>query len=190
MTQFVIRKLSPINDDGSQDIWVEGSPKPFHVTAEWLKAQPHGVEIGDTLTFTGTTLSVDPAQPAEAQPMTEPTQGPPVKQAPPAPAADDTAQKKTDGGEGLEVGSRLFQPNYRANPVEVEASEIVSVAGAMNADGSLNLALANGSNVIAHPDMLSRITPAVGDYWVVQADGYVYLNPKAVFERKYSPISG
>ena len=24
-----------------------------------------------------------------------------------------------------------------------------------------------------------------GDYWVIQPDSYVYLNPKDVFERKY-----
>lgn len=187
-TQFKIERLSAINDDGSQDIWVEGRPNPFHVSSEWLAAQPHGVEVGDTLTHNGQTFTLDPAQPTEAS-MQEPTQGPTVKQTTQAPAADP-AQKKTDGGEGLEVGSKTFQPNYRANPVEVEAFEIVSVAGMTNPDGSLNLALSNGTNVSAHPDMLARITPALGDYWVVQEDGYVYLNPKLVFQRKYSPIAG
>jgi hypothetical protein len=31
----------------------------------------------------------------------------------------------------------------------------------------------------------ARYTTQVGDYYVVQADGYVYVNPKYVFERKY-----
>lgn len=26
------------------------------------------------------------------------------------------------------------------------------------------------------------------DYWVIQSDGYVYLNPAKVFERKYTRI--
>lgn len=33
--------------------------------------------------------------------------------------------------------------------------------------------------------MMARYTPVVGDYWVVQEDGYIYLNPRDVFERKY-----
>lgn len=189
MIKFAITQLGPVNDDGSQDLFVEGR-QPFHVTAEWLKAQIASVEVGDLLEWEYQRLTLVPAVPADASaPMQEPTQGPPVNQAIQAPA-DDTAQKKTDGGEGLEVGSKTFQPNYRANPVEVEAFEIISVAPIKNADGSLNLALANGTNVIAHPDMLARIMPALGDYWVIQEDGYVYLNPAAVFLRKYAPIAG
>src|ERR1700691_2146243 len=33
--------------------------------------------------------------------------------------------------------------------------------------------------------MTARYAPKVGDYWVVQSDGYAYLNPAEVFERKY-----
>ena len=36
--------------------------------------------------------------------------------------------------------------------------------------------------------MCARMIPQVGDYWVIQSDGYVYLNPKDVFERKYRPL--
>jgi len=36
--------------------------------------------------------------------------------------------------------------------------------------------------------MIARFEPQLGDYWVIQEDGYVYLNPKEVFERKYSPV--
>jgi len=31
--------------------------------------------------------------------------------------------------------------------------------------------------------------PKIGDYWVIRSDGYIYLNPKTVFERKHSPAS-
>ena len=39
--------------------------------------------------------------------------------------------------------------------------------------------------VIATAAMTSRYRPKPGDYYVIQADGYPYLNPKDVFERKY-----
>lgn len=76
---------------------------------------------------------------------------------------------------------------YRANPVEVDAFTIKSI-GTSGAEGT-QLRLDNDEWVTAIPAMTSRMTPSVGDYWVVQSDGYVYLNPKDVFERKYSPIA-
>jgi hypothetical protein len=76
---------------------------------------------------------------------------------------------------------------YQANPVIVDAEEIVSV-GEPQKDGSLHLALRNGDNFTADAGMVARMKPVSGDYWVKQADGYVYLNPKDVFERKYSPV--
>lgn len=39
------------------------------------------------------------------------------------------------------------------------------------------------------PKITARYCPVVGDYWVIQSDGYGYLNPKEVFERKYSPLA-
>lgn len=72
---------------------------------------------------------------------------------------------------------------YIANPVEVDAFKIVGV-GEKKEEGT-HLALDNGENVIATPSMTSRMGPQPGDYWVIQSDGYVYLNPKDVFERKY-----
>ncbi len=95
---------------------------------------------------------------------------------------------------------------YIANPVEVDAFRIRNVSeipkptidelekiineGHDPMEG-LILLLDDGSEdgrvVNATPDMISRMTPVVGDYWVVQADGYIYLNPKDVFLRKYRP---
>lgn len=88
---------------------------------------------------------------------------------------------------------------YRAKPVVVDAHLIVSVGkvfevttvqpnGSIDEEGSCHLALSNGDNVVAQPAMLARMTPAVGDYWVIQEDGYVYLNPRDVFLRKYDAI--
>ena len=75
---------------------------------------------------------------------------------------------------------------YIANPVEVEAQEIVSV-GPILEDGSMHCALRDGTNFTADKGMLARFAPSAGDYIVTQADGYVYLNPRDVFERKYRP---
>lgn len=73
---------------------------------------------------------------------------------------------------------------YTANPVEVEAHIIIG-AGKVSSDGSMHLALQNGENVTATKEMISRYIPQEGDYWVIQSDGYIYVNPKEVFERKY-----
>lgn len=73
---------------------------------------------------------------------------------------------------------------FIANPVEVDAFTITEIySGAP--DGYINLCLDNGDTVQANPEMLARMVPRVGDYWVIQSDGYVYLNPKEVFQRKY-----
>jgi hypothetical protein len=74
---------------------------------------------------------------------------------------------------------------YVANPVVVDAYKILMLEGI--SDGGYELQLDNFEFRNATPAMCSRMTPAVGDYWVVQADGYTYLNPKDVFERKYRP---
>jgi hypothetical protein len=38
-------------------------------------------------------------------------------------------------------------------------------------------------------EMTSRYFPKLGDYYVVQEDGYAYLNPKDVLDRKYRPLT-
>lgn len=75
--------------------------------------------------------------------------------------------------------------NYVANPVKVKAHKIVKVYD--DEEKGLYLDLDCGLHVLATHDMTARHVPSVGDYWVIQEDGYMYLNPKAVFERKYSP---
>lgn len=76
---------------------------------------------------------------------------------------------------------------YIANPVEVDAFEIVYVND-MKPDGSIAVQLRGAGWKLATPGMVSRMTPEVGDYWVIQSDGYEYLNPKEVFERKYRSL--
>lgn len=79
-------------------------------------------------------------------------------------------------------------PKYVANPVKVEAFKIVKVHPLADQGGDFRvLELDNGQLVQADKGMLARMIPERGDYWVIQADGYVYLNPKDVFERKYHP---
>jgi len=74
---------------------------------------------------------------------------------------------------------------YIANPVTVLAFKISSIIQCDD-NGNLELLLENGNKVIATKEMISRFIPSPGDYWVQQQDGYIYVNPKDVFERKYS----
>lgn len=73
---------------------------------------------------------------------------------------------------------------FIANPVEVEAFEI---GGIHSVNGQVTKVFCGDREFEITPGMTSRISPKIGDYVVIQADGYVYLNPKEVFERKYSP---
>lgn len=76
---------------------------------------------------------------------------------------------------------------YVAREVLVEAFEIKGV-GEEDNDGSRMLKLESGwTEGRATREMMARMTPKVGDYWVVQEDGYVYLNSREVFLRKYRP---
>jgi len=72
-----------------------------------------------------------------------------------------------------------------ANPVAVTARSILGVQSIT--EGAM-LALDDTTNYFASHAMLSRYTPVAGDYLVTQDDGYQYVNPKEVFERKYASI--
>lgn len=76
---------------------------------------------------------------------------------------------------------------YEAKPVIVDASKIVKVLPAMPS-GHVGLELEAEGWYLATPEQMARMMPTVGDYVVTQSDGYVYLNPKDVFERKYQPF--
>lgn len=80
---------------------------------------------------------------------------------------------------------------YRAKPVIVDAFAIKHIKGAEGVPGKTpiyHLTLDSGEEVIATSEMTARMEPKPGDYWVIQSDGYIYLNPKEVFERKYEKI--
>lgn len=76
---------------------------------------------------------------------------------------------------------------YQANPVIVDAFQIAAI-GEYELGVGTPLTLDSGENVVATFAMTTRMTPVAGDYWVIQSDGYIYLNPKDVFERKYRPM--
>lgn len=89
---------------------------------------------------------------------------------------------------------------FIANPVIVEAGRIMSVLERFNINEPaprtpeytvtvLGLEF-NGKPIPITLDkgMTARMVPNVGDYYVKQEDGYVYINPKDVFERKYRPL--
>lgn len=85
---------------------------------------------------------------------------------------------------------------YQANPVIVDAFRIVGVFN--NSERvplqpkttGIYLLLEDGKEYQPEPEMMSRMSPQVGDYIVIQPDRYTYLNPKDVFERKYSQVKG
>ena len=78
---------------------------------------------------------------------------------------------------------------YVANPVIVDAWQISRVDPKLSHWGETTIELEGmvGSERVLSPEMTARMKPKVGDYLVRQADGYEYLNPKDVFERKYRP---
>jgi hypothetical protein len=82
---------------------------------------------------------------------------------------------------------QCFNVTHVANPVHVNASPICNI-GEPNGAGQVLVVTEDGSHHVLTPEMLSRIAPQHDDYVVIQSDGYIYVNPKAVFERKYSPI--
>lgn len=78
-----------------------------------------------------------------------------------------------------------------ANPVPVKAWPIVGVRGMGDqADREAAVLMLEGRHDFAPTEeMMARHCPQVGDYLVEQEDGYVYINPKAVFERKYRALA-
>ena len=76
--------------------------------------------------------------------------------------------------------------HYRAKPVIVEAFQITGTEDM--ADGTLRLTLETGKALYPDKVILARYIPTVGDYWVIQEDGYTYVNSRDVFERKYEPV--
>jgi hypothetical protein len=81
---------------------------------------------------------------------------------------------------------------HLANPVIVEAWKIVAVRKAVSGPSfpgkAMTITLEGAGDRNATPEMLARHMPVPGDYWVRQEDGYEYINPKQVFERKYRPL--
>lgn len=75
---------------------------------------------------------------------------------------------------------------FKANPVVVDAFVIENSVQAE--DGSYLLLLDNGKTFVADPGMTARYTPVAGDYLIRQSDGYEYLNPKDVFQKKYTKM--
>lgn len=160
---YEITGIGPLKADGGVEIFTT-RPQPFTLSAAQLAGFPSYPQPGDTLAFDEAgDVTLEPHETANQEP-----------------------QKKTEEPviSGEELKPVLYR--YKANPIEVDAYPIVSV-GKRGKDG-MPIALENGTNYNATPDMLARMIPVVGDYLVLQADGYVYLNPKDVFEHKYSPV--
>jgi hypothetical protein len=74
---------------------------------------------------------------------------------------------------------------YVANPVIVDAFKITEIH---TTEKGLIILLEDGNGRELDPSMTARYIPKIGDYLVRAEDGYEYLNPKEVFERKYLPM--
>jgi hypothetical protein len=74
-----------------------------------------------------------------------------------------------------------------ANPVKVRAQVIYDIEEPTSETGFVAI-LTDGSRFALGSGHIARYAPVPGDYLVTQEDGYTYVNPKDVFERKYSPI--
>ena len=80
---------------------------------------------------------------------------------------------------------------YIANPVEVTAAQIAGVEPQTGnvPSGHVTCIMYDATRVVLTPEQTVRYSPTIGDYIVTQSDGYVYVNPKAIFERKYTRVS-
>lgn len=59
-----------------------------------------------------------------------------------------------------------------------------------SAGGVISITLDNDEHFALTNTQVARYKPVEGDYYVTTADGYEYLNPKSVFEKKYEKIDG
>jgi hypothetical protein len=94
-----------------------------------------------------------------------------------------------------ELASAPEGTTHVANRVYVTARKIQTVSGATAMGDELpvnhaRLILENGEDATIDATMTSRYWPTAGDYYVVQSDGYAYINPADVFERKYASLAG
>lgn len=82
-----------------------------------------------------------------------------------------------------------------ANPIHVEFA-VILFAGEIGMSGHVIVRLDWGEGNDRDekrtllPGMTARYMPVVGDYLVRLADGYEYVNPRDVFQRKYRKADG
>lgn len=177
MVQHEITGLGPKNPDGSVKIFTR-LPSPFVVTAAWLAEQSKAPAVGDVIEVStqGALTLVTETQAVSDE----------AAEAPDAANAEKKSLGSAESGSGSELSP--FR-EFEGKPVLCHAAPIAEL-GETHADGSIVIIFADGSDKLATPEMLSRIKPELGDYWVIasQGDGvYEYLNPKALFEAKYHP---
>lgn len=80
-----------------------------------------------------------------------------------------------------------MKATHVALPVRVSAVQIQSFAEDQPPK-ALDVIDEHGIRHTITEEMMSRYSPVEGDYIVTQEDGYVYINPREVFERKYQAI--
>lgn len=78
---------------------------------------------------------------------------------------------QVEGFEILDVEHR-YEDHVPGRPCRVHINNPIDAVGWIDCDSA----------------MTARFYPSVGDYVVIQPDGYVYLNPKQVFEDKFEKV--
>lgn len=81
----------------------------------------------------------------------------------------------------------MNEATHVANPVRVKAAQLVSFRINEVTKGLVGFD-ADGTSYTITEGMRARYEPEAGDYFVTQEDGYQYVNPREVFERKYQPL--
>lgn len=78
---------------------------------------------------------------------------------------------------------------FMGRPVRVDAFPIVGIDH--ENDGSMTLHFEGCADLDITPSdpMLARIELHIGDFLVLQPDGYKYFNPRDVFHRKYMTVT-
>lgn len=83
---------------------------------------------------------------------------------------------------------------FTSKPVEVDANQISGI-GAIEADGSQTLQIVidnkdeNGdtqfAEVFANASLVANHKPTIGDFWIVQPDGEIYILSKSHFFERF-----
>lgn len=165
MKSHQVTGVGPLAEDGSVDIFTV-LPQPFHVTPEWLAAQPHYPAPGNELVEAEDgSLSLS------------------ASELPANPDAEEAQKKTMVGSEGSDAGLQTSQlPSYSSKPTTIQAGKIIEVQPHIDETSP--------DRIVTLEDNTQRTLPAnnicgIGDYWCTDGS-YEWFMPAAMFNDKFS----